>query len=168
MPRTAAAPLARFAISLLLAAPLTLVACGHPASEKECEEIFARSAAIELKDVKRGLGIRAEEGNLVEVHYTGRISNGAIVIDTRSNGKPHRFVIGDGTVIPGMDSAVRGMRPGGVREATLPPHTHYGRKGYADVIPEESMMYFEIEMLRVSRSATSTIAWSDADEPSSK
>jgi hypothetical protein len=34
---------------LLLAAAL-LVGCGHPATEQECEEIFARSAAIELKD----------------------------------------------------------------------------------------------------------------------
>lgn len=35
--------------SPLALAPLLLVACGHPATQQECEEIFRRSAEIELR-----------------------------------------------------------------------------------------------------------------------
>ena len=64
-----------------------------------------------------------------------------------------------------MDAAVRGMRAGGVRRVTLPPHAHYGRQGYAGVVPEESTMIFEIEMVRVTKSGGNPTAWSSARGP---
>lgn len=36
-------------IALLAGACAPLAACGHPASQQECEEIFRRSAEIELR-----------------------------------------------------------------------------------------------------------------------
>jgi len=122
--------------------------------------------AIDYRDVKTGTGSPAKEGNLVEVHYIGKLSDGSVVIDTRRK-KPHRFIVGDGTVIPGMDSSVRGMRGGGVRVVTLPPHAHYGRMGYANVIPAESVMTFEIEMLRVSSGGASPVTWAVPEGPGS-
>lgn len=122
--------------------------------------------AIDHRDVKTGTGAAAREGSLVEVHYVGKLSDGSVVVDTHQR-KPHRFIVGDGTVIPGMDTSVRGMRAGGVRIVTLPPHAHYGRKGYAGVVPEESTMTFEIEMIRVSSGGASPVTWASPEGPGS-
>lgn len=120
--------------------------------------------AIDHRDLKTGIGSAAKEGNLVEVHYVATLPDGTVVLDTRQR-KPHKFIVGDGTVIPGMDSGVRGMRGGGVRILTLPPHAHYGRMGYANIIPEDTVLTFEIEMIRVSSGGASPVTWAAPEGP---
>ena len=104
-------------------------------------------AAGQTTDIKRGDGVPARQDNEVEVHYTVALPDGKVIIDTRAKGKSHRFRIGDGTVIPGMDQAVRGMRVGGIREVIMPPVAHYGRHGYADVVPPDTNLHFRIELI---------------------
>ena len=94
------------------------------------------------------------------MHYTAKLPNGSVVIDTPSKGKTHKFVVGDGSVVPGMDDGVKGMRAGGTRVLTLPPHTHYGRAGYAGIIPPDTVLVFEIEMVRVSHGSASRFTMS--------
>jgi peptidylprolyl isomerase len=106
-------------------------------------------AKVKIRDVRDGIGAKAEEGHLVHVHYVGRLEDGDEVINTYDNGRVHKFILGDKTVIPGMDLGVRGMRAGGKRVITMPPEAHYGRLGYADRIPEDATLVFEVELLRV-------------------
>lgn len=98
-------------------------------------------------DIKRGDGVPAREDNEVEVHYTVALPDGKVIIDTRANNRSHRFRIGDGSVIPGMDQAVRGMRAGGIREVVMPPVAHYGRHGYANIVPPDTDLHFHIELI---------------------
>ncbi len=108
------------------------------------------NSAVKVRDVEAGSGPEAREGNVVRVHYDMRLPDGSVVLDTRRSSDGHIFRIGDGTVIPGMDLAVRGMRRGGVREAEMMPAAHYGRHGYANGrVPENTTLHFTIEMLLV-------------------
>lgn len=145
-------------LGLLIGAGALLAGCRDRTVEVSLD------AAIEFADERVGTGPAAQEGYLVEVHYAARLPEGKLVLNTRDRGRSHSFVVGDGTVIPGMDAAVRGMRGGGMRIVTLPPHAHYGRMGYAGVIPPETVLTFEIEMLRVSRTGDSPLAWTNAPE----
>ncbi len=104
-------------------------------------------SAVKMNDIARGTGVPAREDDEVEVHYTMALPDGAIILDTRAIGKSHRFRIGDGTVIPGMDHAVRGMRQGSIREVVMPPVAHYGRRGYGNVVPPDTDLNFRIEMI---------------------
>jgi peptidylprolyl isomerase len=72
-------------------------------------------------------------------------------MDTRKlgRGKAHVWNVGDGTVIAGIDIAVRGMKPGGIREVVLPPELHWGNSGYGGVIPKDARLKFVIEMVSV-------------------
>ncbi|CAK0795769.1 unnamed protein product [Prorocentrum cordatum] len=42
--------------------------------------------------------------------------------------EPLRFKVGDGTVIPAIDEAVRGMREGGVRQLIVPVELGYDQE----------------------------------------
>ena len=106
-------------------------------------------ANIRVTDLRDGFGAKAEEGKLVHVHYTARVEGGEEVINTYERRRVHKFIIGDGSVIPGMDRGVIGMRAGAKRRLVMPPAAHYGRHGYAGKIPAGATLIIEVEMMRV-------------------
>src|SRR5690625_76877 len=68
---------------------------------------------------------QANEGDLVSVHYTGRLEDGT-VFDTSREGDPLEFKLGSGAVIEGFDKAVAGMAVGDSREIRIAPEDAYG------------------------------------------
>jgi FKBP-type peptidyl-prolyl cis-trans isomerase FkpA len=74
-----------------------------------------------------------------------------MIADTRERGRSHQFTVGDGSVIRGLDVAVRGMRVGGIRKITVLPDSHVGREGYGAMIPPNTPLIFEVEMVRVAQ-----------------
>lgn len=98
---------------------------------------------------KPGTGGVAREGATVVTHYVGRLESGREFMNTHDMGGPQAFRLGDEAVIAGMEEAVRGMRAGGRRIVEIPPELHWGRGGYASVIPEHEHLTFEIELIEV-------------------
>lgn len=68
---------------------------------------------------------QAQVGNAVRVHYTGRLTDGA-VFDSSENREPLEFTLGEGQVIPGFENAVVGLDPGESRTVTIPAEEAYG------------------------------------------
>lgn len=69
----------------------------------------------------------AQNGETVKVHYTGMFSDGQ-VFDSSINREPLEFTIGEGSVIPGFDSAVVGMKVGENKTVTIPCAEAYGER----------------------------------------
>lgn len=69
---------------------------------------------------------KAEAGNTVRVHYTGKLDDGE-VFDSSASREPLEFRLGAGEVIPGFERAVDGMEVGETREVRLDPEDAYGR-----------------------------------------
>jgi FKBP-type peptidyl-prolyl cis-trans isomerase 2 len=69
--------------------------------------------------------VQAKEGDIVRVHYTGRLEDGT-VFDTSDERSPLEFTIGSGQIITGFEQAVVGMEPGELKTATIPPEEAYG------------------------------------------
>ena len=67
----------------------------------------------------------AEAGDTVNVTYTGMFEN-KTVFDTNVNKSPLTFTIGAGKVIPGFDTAVRGMKQNEKKTVTIPSDQAYG------------------------------------------
>jgi len=106
---------------------------------------------VELKksDVKEGTGRAAREGDLVQVHYTGKLANGKKFDSSLDRQKPLSFQIGKGEVIKGWDKGVVGMKVGGVRKLVIPPDLAYGPEGRPPTIPPSSELHFEITLLKI-------------------
>jgi peptidylprolyl isomerase len=68
---------------------------------------------------------QVQQGNLVKVHYTGRLEDGT-EFDSSAGIDPMEFTIGSSEVIPGFEQAVLGMVPGESKTVTLAPEDAYG------------------------------------------
>jgi len=68
-----------------------------------------------------------ENGNTVSVHYTGTLNDGT-QFDSSREREPLSFLVGDGQVIPGFESAVLGMQEGETKTVTILAENAYGPK----------------------------------------
>ena len=106
-----------------------------------------------ITDNKVGDGREAEKGLTVTVHYSGWLyENGEKTtkfdssVDRR---EPFSFVLGVGQVIKGWDNGVSGMQVGGSRTIVIPSDMGYGSRGAGSVIPPNSDLIFEVELIEI-------------------
>ncbi|XP_063588056.1 peptidyl-prolyl cis-trans isomerase Fkbp12-like [Penaeus indicus] len=88
-------------------------------------------------------------GQTVVVHYTGTLTDGSKFDSSRDRGKPFRFRIGHGEVIRGWDEGVAQMSVGQKAKLTCTPDYAYGERGFPGVIPPNSVLIFDVELINV-------------------
>jgi peptidylprolyl isomerase len=105
---------------------------------------------LEIEDLVAGDGPEATAGSPVEVHYVGVAwSTGAQFDASWDRREPFGFRLGAGQVIAGWDQGVAGMRLGGRRRITIPPHLGYGTQGAGGVIAPNETLVFVVDLLGV-------------------
>lgn len=144
------------AAALMLA--LGLGACedndqGEPASETNAASQTQAGGQGELKKetLQEGSGETADPGEMVSVHYTGKLENGQVFDSSVPRGEPFTFKLGAGSVIEGWEKGIAGMKVGEKRRLTIPPQMAYGERG-AGPIPPNSTLIFDVELLDVKKS----------------
>jgi len=98
---------------------------------------------------KQGTGNKPARGQTVSVHYKGKLLNGTVFDDSGLRGKPLEFQAGVGKVIEGWDEMIMDMRAGEKRLAIIPPEKAYGDRAVGGVIPANSFLVFEMELISV-------------------
>jgi peptidylprolyl isomerase len=100
----------------------------------------------------------AQSGDLVWVHYTGKLANGTVFDssfnrrDPQGEFEPISFRLGQGKVIKGWDEGIAGMKVGEKRTLTIPPDLAYGAQGTPDgSIPPNSTLTFDVELVGIYR-----------------
>ena len=148
----------RYIILLLLCAT---VACGRDQASSEFQEGAPMADSgikdLQIQEVTAGNGAEARPGRPVRVHYTGWLYDASkgdhrgTKFDSSKDhgGEPFEFNLGAREVIPGWDQGVAGMKVGGTRVLTIPPHLGYGARGAGGVIPPNATLVFEVELLDV-------------------
>ncbi len=106
-------------------------------------------SGLRFEDLETGEGAEARPGQRVTVHYTGWLADGTRFDSSHDRNEPFRFLLGKGQVIRGWDEGVAGMKVGGRRRLTIPPHLGYGPRGAGGVIPPNATLVFEVELLEV-------------------
>ena len=132
----------RIASYLTVFLPLTFASATGSASE------------LRIETLQDGTGEIAGVGQKVSVHYKGQLEDGSVFDASRDRGQPFSFILGAGQVIKGWEQGVAGMRVGETRRLTIPPELGYGARGAGGVIPPNTTLTFEIELLGVSTPVT--------------
>ncbi len=117
-------------------------------SIKEGAIVKAASGLI-IEEVKNGTGDLAEAGKQVSVHYTGTFTDGKKFDSSYDRGQPITFPLGAGRVIKGWDEGIAGMRVGEKRKLTIPPDLAYGAEGRPPMMPPNSTLLFDVELVEV-------------------
>jgi len=103
-------------------------------------------SGLEYWDIKAGTGAEAKPGHKVKVDYTGWLTNGK-KFDSSVGKAPFEFTLGAGQVIKGWDEGVAGMKVGGKRQLKIPSNLAYGQKGYPGVIPPDSTLILDVQLV---------------------
>jgi FKBP-type peptidyl-prolyl cis-trans isomerase FkpA len=117
-------------------------------------------------DLREGTGAEAINGSVVTVQYTGWFYDAAqpnqkgVPFDSSVGGTGFTFALGTGSVIAGWDQGIVGMKEGGLRRLVVPPSLGYGATRY-QLIPANSTLVFEIELVTVNVAPTVTTQPSD-------
>jgi peptidylprolyl isomerase len=105
---------------------------------------------LQVVDITVGDGPEAGPGDDVHVHYVGvAYSTGEEFDASYNRGQPLRFRLGAGRVIAGWDTGVAGMKVGGRRQLTIPPHLAYGDRGAGEVIKPGETLIFVVDLVGV-------------------
>jgi len=107
-------------------------------------------SGLQYWDIKVGTGNEAKSGDKVKVHYTGWFTSGKKFDSSVDAGQPYTFTLGQGNVIKGWDEGVAGMKVGGKRQLRIPPELAYGEQGYKNIIPPNSTLIFDVQLLAVT------------------
>ncbi len=99
-----------------------------------------------VEEVVLGQGALVAPGDMLTVHYVGRLPNGQVFDSSLDRNTPIKFTVGIGQVIRGWDEGLLGMRVGGKRVITIAPDYAYGSQAVG-TIPANSTLIFEVELL---------------------
>jgi peptidylprolyl isomerase len=114
-------------------------------------KVVVTKSGLKYVDLKVGAGKTPKPGDLVVVHYTGKLTTGRKFDSSRDRKEPFVFPLGKGMVIKGWDEGVATMRVGGKRKLIVPPKLGYGASGMPPVIPPNATLVFEVELLGIRR-----------------
>ncbi len=107
---------------------------------------------LQVNDETVGTGATAEPGDTVTVNYVGALTDGTVFDASANHGNQgFTFQLGAGQVIKGWDQGIVGMKVGGKRVLVIPASLAYGDQAFGNVIPANSTLVFEVELLNVQK-----------------
>ena len=114
-------------------------------------ELPGTNGNVLKKITKEGLGeFYPKTGQKVSVHYKGYFKDG-IVFDQskkKKKSKPFVFKLGIGEVIKGWDVGVASMKKGECATFYIKSDYAYGKRGAGGVIPGNTDLMFDVELLK--------------------
>jgi len=107
------------------------------------------AAEIEIISDKAGEGKKIIHHSWVQIEYTGSFESGEVFDTNVGKNRPLVVQIGMKEVIPGFEQGIIGTTKGTKRKIKIPAELAYGEKGGGDVIPPNTDLIFEFEIIDV-------------------
>lgn len=126
-------------------------------SAAQGDALLARAAAekgatkgtggVIYRSLREGHGATPKADDTVTVNYRGTLPDGREFDSSYKRGKPADLPLGN--VIKCWSTGLQMMKVGGKAKLTCPPQTAYGEHNVGGVIPPNSTLTFEIELLGI-------------------
>jgi FKBP-type peptidyl-prolyl cis-trans isomerase len=104
-------------------------------------------SGLQYKVITEGHGKKPKATDTVLVHYRGTMIDGQEFDSSYKRNEPISFPLNG--VIPGWTEGVQLMKEGGKIQLFIPSNLAYGSRGAGGVIPPDSTLVFDIELLKV-------------------
>ena len=114
-------------------------------------EVESLPSGVTVRHLRRGTGAAPKVSSSVRVHYRGTLKDGREFDSSFKRGEPITFPLGG--VISCWTQALQSMQVGGRAEISCPSETAYGKRGAGGVIPPNSDLNFEVELLGIEGDA---------------
>ncbi len=114
---------------------------------KTAEGVVVTASGLQYKVIAEGAGETPNDSSTVSVHYTGKLLDGSEFDSSVKRGQPAEFPVR--AVIPGWTELLKLMKVGGKVVAWIPSELAYGVYGRPPMIPGNSVLEFEVELLSV-------------------
>jgi peptidylprolyl isomerase len=121
---------------------IVLAACGG-------EKATTTASGLQYIEIQEGDGPNPQPGEIVAVHYRGTLEDGTEFDNSYDRGEPITFALGRGRVIRGWDEGIALLKVGGKAKLIIPPDLAYGESGVEGVIPPNSTLIFEVELISI-------------------
>ena len=117
-------------------------------SNQTSEEFVTTSSGLQYRILNEGSGDDSPgPESVVSVHYRGKLTNGLEFDSSYKRNQPASFPVNG--VIRGWTEALQLMKEGDKWELIVPPDLGYGSKGAGNIIPPDSTLIFEVELIKI-------------------
>ncbi len=97
-------------------------------------------------------GKTANAGDVVSVHYAGKLVDGTEFDSSFKRNEPIEIPIGVGQVIKGWDEGILLLKEGESATLLIPSELGYGANGAGGVIPPNAWLIFDVKLVKVNSS----------------
>ncbi len=109
--------------------------------------VTTTESGLQYEVIKEGSGKNPTETDTVKVHYKGTLLDGTVFDSSYERNEPVEFPLN--AVIPGWGEGLRLMKKGAKYKLYIPAEIAYGERGVPQVIPPNSLLTFEVELLEI-------------------
>ncbi|MFD0933020.1 peptidylprolyl isomerase [Psychroflexus salinarum] len=106
-------------------------------------------SGLRYQIINEGSGAKPNKGQTVSVHYKGSLVDGTVFDSSYKRKQPIEFPVGAGHVIEGWDEGLLLLNQGTKAQFVIPPHLAYGDREVGGVIPANSILIFDLELVDI-------------------
>ncbi|MBV2132804.1 FKBP-type peptidyl-prolyl cis-trans isomerase [Pseudomonas sp. MAP12] len=115
------------------------------------EGVVTTASGLQYEVLKKADGAQPKADDVVSVHYEGKLVDGTVFDSSIKRGAPIDLPVGG--VIPGWVEGLQLMHVGEKYKLYIPSELAYGAQSPSPMIPANSVLVFELELLSIQKKA---------------